>query len=142
MTRDLNSRQVKFANLVASGKTLVGAYRLVYEPGDPRAAHVYRNSRRLAAHPQVRAKIRELQELLFTEDAGEIQRHALAVVHRLSLSASSERVRLGAAELLFALSEKLQAARDAVPQQQGWAMVELGRIYRQLTTLADKQDPV
>ena len=140
MTRDLNSRQAKFAHLVAGGRTLVGAYRIVYEPGDPRAMHVFRNARRLAAHPGVRAKIREFQALYNTEDAGEIQRHAIAIAYDLSINGNG-RTRLGAATLLFEVAEKLQTARDAAPPQQDWALAELRRLYRRMTALAEKAEP-
>jgi hypothetical protein len=144
MTRNLNSRQMKFADLVANGRTLVGAYRLVYEPGDPKALHVYRNARRLSRHPVVAAKIREFQQQLFPalEDAEAIQNHACGVAYHLSMNASSERVRLRAAEMLFELSEKLQAARGATPGQEGRALTELRRLYRRMTALGDKEKPV
>jgi len=139
MTRDLNSRQTKFAHLVAGGKTLVGAYRIVYEPGDPKAMHVFRNARRLAAHPEVKARIRQFQELFNTEDAEAIQHHAISVAHRLSISANNERVRLAAAELLFEISVKLEAAHDAAPPQQDRASAELRRLYRRMAALGDRE---
>jgi hypothetical protein len=142
MARELNARQMRFASLVASGrKTLVGAFREVYEPTNPKAAHVYRNARRLSRHPGVSARIQELQQQILPspEDAEEIQRHAVAVAFHLSTDAKTERVRLLAAELLLAVAEKMEAARGAEQAGQTRALVELRRLYRQLTELGDAE---
>jgi hypothetical protein len=144
MVRELSARQLRFATLLASGKkSIVGAFRETYEPANPKAPHVFRNSFRLSRHPGVREKIRELQIGMFPsiDDAEAIQQHAVAVVFHLSIGSKSERVRLRAAEMLFELSEKLQAARDAAPQHQGRALTELRRIYDRMTALADREEP-
>lgn len=145
MARNLNSRQLRFASLVASGRmSMVAAFREVYRPPNPRALYVFRNAFRLSRHPVVAEKIREFRQQLFPalEDAQEIQNHAVAVAYHLSVDATSERVRLGAAELLFELSERLQVARDATPEQEGRALTDIRRLYRRMTVLADKAEPV
>jgi hypothetical protein len=140
MARELNARQLRFAQLVASGKkTLVGAFREVYEPVNPRARHVYRNSRRLARHPGVSAKIRELQLLPSLEDGEALQEHAIATLFHLSSAPSKERTRLAAAELLFAISERLQKVRDVSPREEPGVLADLRRLFRRSIKLADTE---
>jgi hypothetical protein len=138
MARDLNPRQLRFAQLVASGKrTLVGAFREVYEPSNPKARHVYRNSRRLARHPVVCAKIRELQMTPSLDDAEALQEHAVATLFHLSSPPAGERTRLVAAELLFAISERLQKMHDAAPREEPGVLADLRRLFRRSFKLAD-----
>jgi hypothetical protein len=144
MTRELTARQQRFATLLASGKkSIVDAFRETYAPTNPKAPHVYRNSFRLSRHPAVRERIRELQtELYSLDDAEAIQHHAVAVVFHLSISAKSERVRLGAAELLLALAEKLEALGKAAPSEQARLLAGLRRVYRRVEKLADAREPL
>jgi hypothetical protein len=138
MPRELTARQLRFATLLASGKkSIVAAFRETYEPRDPRAKHVYRNSFRLSRHPGVRAKIAELQMQMSPslDDAAAVQRHAVAVAFHLSVGARSERVRLRAAQLLFDLSEKLQAVRDANPAESARLLAGLRNVYRRVMKL-------
>jgi phage terminase small subunit len=56
----LTAKQERFAQLVASGKTQVDAYRLAYDGSDEPRNGLYADSGSLAAHPMVSLRIAEL----------------------------------------------------------------------------------
>jgi hypothetical protein len=81
MPRELTGKQEKFAVAVVMGKSQADAYRVAYEPRDPKAESVYKNARRTRKHPLVAQRIAELQVQLMPgpEDMRALYQHALAV---------------------------------------------------------------
>jgi hypothetical protein len=95
---------MQFAASVAGGKSLVSAYREVYQPTNGKAPSVYQNAKRSAKHPAIAARIRELQvELLpAPEDMRAVYQHGLAVILQLSITSEDSRVRLRALDEILA----------------------------------------
>jgi hypothetical protein len=143
MSRKLNSRQMQFATNVAAGKSLVSAYREVYQPANAKAPSVYQNAKRSAKHPGIAARIRELQvELLpAPADMKAIYAHGLAVMIQLSITSEDARVRLRAAEWLCAEAEKREKLEAVQPRNQH----QLDKIFSELHDLyrkAPTQEPL
>jgi hypothetical protein len=139
MSRKLNSRQMQFASNVAAGKSLVSAYREVYQPVNGKAPSVYQNAKRSAKHPGIAARIRELQvELLpAPEDMRAVYQHGLAVILQLSISSEDPRVRMRAAQWLCSEAEKrekLEAVKARNQNQLDEIFSELHDLYRKAPT--------
>jgi hypothetical protein len=130
---------MKFASLVAEGRSYVGAYRTVYEPTNPWAKHVNRNAFRVAHNPAVAAQIQELQRqsLPYPEDAQALQARAIGTLFHLSSPPTRERTRLVAAELLFEISERLQQISGATPSEEPGILADLRRLFRRSMKLGD-----
>jgi hypothetical protein len=139
MSRGLNSRQKQFAAKVAAGKSLIGAYREVYQPENGKVATAYRNAKRKAKHPGIAVRIHELQEELLPapEDMKAVYGHGLATIIQLSNSCEDGKVRLSAAQWLCAEAEKqeekrrrLEAGKEEREQPREEIIAELRALYR------------
>ena len=72
----ITAKQIRFAETVASGSTLAGAYRLAYEAENMKDSTVHANACRLAVNSKVRARIEKEQKRI------EARRHADEVSDR------------------------------------------------------------
>ena len=132
MPRELTAKQAKFAALVASGSTKVGAYRQVY-PGKANKVTQWMEAQRVAKVPKVRAEIHRLQLLTLpqVEDLAALRQHTVAVMVGLSIGAQNEALRMKAAAWLHEIATKELAARRAGPEEGASdVLADLRSLYR------------
>jgi hypothetical protein len=119
---------------------LIGAYREVYQPGNGKAASVYRNAKRSGKHPGIVAQIEAMQLKLLPapEDLKAVYAHGVATIIELSNSCEDGKVRLSAAQWLCAEAERqaekrrvLEAGKKEEREQpQEEIIAELRALYR------------
>jgi hypothetical protein len=120
MPRDLNARQLKFAQAIAAGKTRIEAYEEAgYSTRGKRETRV-RVAKKTAKHPEIRAAVEKMQLQLLPDpgDVREIRAHAMGVIVKLSLEAGDEKVRLAAATWLHEETGKQIAERERLEKTQ------------------------
>jgi hypothetical protein len=105
---------MQFAAKVAQGKSLVGAYREVYQPSDGNRATTYRDAKRKAKHPGIAERIQELQIQMAPapEDMKAVYAHGLAMIIQMATDCEDSKTRLAAAERLLTEAKEQIAERE------------------------------